>query len=56
MNRNRLLLTEETSAFQGANILRPFDSSRATVPVGSAPLGFWTNAVALVRIVRSYSH
>ena len=55
MNSNRLLLTEGTSAFQGTNIPRPFDS-RATVPVGPAPFGVWTNAVALMRIVRSYSH
>jgi len=49
------MLKDETSAFQGANIPRPFDS-RATVPVGSAPFGFWTNAVAFLRIVCSYSH
>jgi len=52
MNSNRLLLTDETSPFQGTDIPRPFDS-RATVPDGFAPSGLWTNAVALVRIVRS---
>lgn len=55
MNSNRLLPTDETSAFQGTHIPRPLDS-RATVPVGSAPFGLWTNAVALMRIASFHSH